>query len=136
MATDVRPEPDQTSLTNLVSGILNDARDLMKQQVALFRAEVREDFKRTRRAGTFIGIGAGVALLGVLMTALMLVFLLHWAVEPALPLWACFGIVGATLLAIAGGLCYQGKTELESFNPLPDQSLQALEENVRWTTPR
>lgn len=136
MATDIKPESDQQSMARLLSGIVNDAQELFKQQIALFRAEIREDFKRTRRASLTIGVGIGVGLLGVLLLSFMLVYLLKW-LAPGLEMWGCYAIVGGLLLAAGGALCYAGTSEFNSFNPLPDQSLQALEENLRWqTTPK
>jgi len=40
------------SVTKLVTGILNDAQELIKQQFALFKSEVRADLARTREAAT------------------------------------------------------------------------------------
>jgi hypothetical protein len=44
MATNVHSDTD-VSLTSLVNGIVNDAQELMKQQFALFQAEVKEDMQ-------------------------------------------------------------------------------------------
>lgn len=120
------------SLTGLVTGILSDAQDLMKQQVALLRTEIREDFRKTKEAGlTMIG-GAICAAVGGLLLCLMVVYLLHWATE--LPLWGCFAIVGGLLSLVGAALIWAGKAKFETFNPLPDQSAEALKENVQWMT--
>jgi len=134
---DYRTEPSDQSVTALVTGIVNDAQELIRQQFALLRAEVREDFRKTREAALVMAAGGAVALLGALLLVLALPLFLAWAV-PAVPLWAWFAIVGAVLAAAGGGLVYGGVRKLESFNPLPDQTVQALRENVRWqtTTPK
>jgi len=132
MATDVKPAPD-TSVTELVSGILHDAQDLIKQQFDLLRVEVLEDLRKTRDAGILMGLGVGVALLGGLLLTLMLVYLLQWAF-PEMPLWASFGIWGVIACVAGFGLFYAGKQKFASFSPLPDQSAQALKENVQWIT--
>jgi hypothetical protein len=44
---------------------------------------LRSDLRKTREATLAMAIGAGVALLGVLVLTLMLVHLLHWATIPA-----------------------------------------------------
>lgn len=136
MASELKNENDVQSMSRLLSGIVNDAQVLFKQQIALFRAEIREDFRKTRRASFIMGAGLGVALLGVLLLSFMLVYLLNW-LAPDLAMWACYAIVGGVLLAGGAGLFYAGLSEFNSFNPLPDQSLNALEENLRWqTTPK
>lgn len=132
MATDLKPGPD-ASVTSLVSGIIDDAQRLVTQQFAMLKEEVRADFQRVRKASIGIGVGVGLALLGGFLLTQMLAHLLHWA-APDLPLWAYEGIFGG-LFCIAGlFIFYRGNADLTSFNPLPDQTVQALKENVQWKT--
>jgi len=136
MATDLKVEAKaerDASVTSLVSGIVSDFQDLLAQQVNLLRHEIRSDFEKTKDAATLQGIGVGVALLGGLLLSLTLVHLLHWWF-PELPLWGAHGIVGLTALVVGGILFFAGKARFASFNPLPDESLDALKENVRWIT--
>ena len=46
MATDLHTEPG-VSVTSLLRGIVSDAQDLIQQQLALFRAEIKDDFRKT-----------------------------------------------------------------------------------------
>jgi len=106
---------------------------LIKQQFELLKHEVKEDFQKTRDATLMLGIGSVVALVGLIHLTLMLVYLLQWA-APSLPLWACFGICGGLVVIVGGGLLYAGIHKFNSFNPLPDETAQALKENVQWIT--
>jgi len=121
------------SVTELVSGIVKDAQDLAKQQLALFRHELQESARSTMQAGAFLAVGAGIAFVGGFLLCLMLVHLVSWA-APSLPLWACYSIVGAPIAALGGALVFAGMGRLKSINLLPEQSAQALKENVRWIT--
>jgi hypothetical protein len=131
-----RPTENQPSMTELVRGILDDAQQLIKQQVSMVRAEIRQDLNWTKQAVTSLAIGAGVAVLGVFLLCFMLVHLIHrLAGGPdfaSVPLWACFGIVGALFTAVGAVLIVLGIQKFKSFNPLPDESAKALEENVKW----
>ena len=118
-------------MTGLVTGIINDAQELIKQQLALARHEIKEDFRKTKEAALSLALGGTIALLGGLLLGFMLVYLLALT---DLPLWACYGIVGGLLAVVGGVLVYMGKKELDSFNPLPEESAQALKENVQWIT--
>ena len=126
------------SVAPLVAGIVDDLQELIKQNLTLFKVEVREDFKKTKQAAAALGVGIGLALLGGLHLTLMLVFLLWWAfdsaarAEPGLPLWVCFAIVGGLFAGVGVALYLKGKKKLDSFNPLPDETAQALKENVQW----
>jgi Putative Actinobacterial Holin-X, holin superfamily III len=130
MATDVHPETEP-SLTALVAGILKDVQDLVKQQVAMVRQEIKADFHRTVQAASAIAAGIAIGVLGGLLLCSMLVYLLAWTF-PAVPLWGCYAIVGGSLTAVGTTLFYLGKKKLSSFNPLPDQSVEAIKENIRW----
>jgi hypothetical protein len=132
MANDVH-SPPEPSLTALVSGIIHDIQELLKQQVTLFRYEFRQDLRKAREAGTALAAGVAVALGGGLLLLLALPLLLS-AVAPALPLWAWFAIVGAFLTGLGALLAYAGVKKLEAANPLHDQSVEALKENVQWLT--
>ena len=126
------------NMAPLVTGIIDDLQELIKQNLALFKVEVREDFKKTKEAAGALGVGVGLAAVGALHLTLMLVFLLWWAFDsaarsaPGLPLWVCFAIVGGVFPGVGAALTFKGKKKLDSFNPLPDQSAEALKENVQW----
>jgi hypothetical protein len=132
MANEVQ-SPPEPQITALVSGIINDAQELFKQQVTLVRSEIRSDFQKTKQAVSALALGVGVAAMAAVLACLALVYLLHWA-APDLPLWACYAIVGGVLAAVGGALIYAGVKKFESFNPLPDQSVEALQENLQWRT--
>jgi VIT1/CCC1 family predicted Fe2+/Mn2+ transporter len=122
----------EPSLTSLVTGIIHDGQELLKQQLTLFKTELREDLRHTREAGTSLAIGGVVLFVGSILLCLMLVFLLHelagW------PLWASFLLVGGVITVIGGALTAYGIQQFKSFNPLPDQTAEGLKENLEWTT--
>jgi hypothetical protein len=129
MTNDLQSPPDQQSTTALLTGILNDAQELFRQQVTLVRTEIREDFRKTKKAAVPMGIGLWLALLGTALLSVTVALLLETA---GLPAWASFAVVGVAVFLVGGGLFYAGKKKLESFNPLPDESAKALEENLQW----
>jgi hypothetical protein len=54
----------EPSVTSLVTGILGDAQELIKQQIALVRTEVHDDLRRTKEAVSMV-IRLGIVCLGV-----------------------------------------------------------------------
>jgi len=124
----------------LLRGIVTDAQDLVKAQMDLLKSEITSDMRKTREAVAVFGAGVSVAFVGGLMLCLMLVHLLHWLTTPvsndpaSLPLWACFGIVGAVITGGGAAMIYLGKRKFESFNPLPDESAQGIKETLEWKT--
>jgi uncharacterized membrane protein YqjE len=122
---------NEPRLSELVSGIVSDAEDLVKQQLELFKTEIKEEVRKTKEGALSLAAGAFVAVLGIVLLAFGIVYLLAWA-APAVPLWGWFLIVGAVLAGAGFALCWEGKSRLESLHPVPEKSAQALKENVQW----
>ena len=125
------PMLSEPSLSSLVGGIINDFQVLMKQEVALARRELAEELRKAKQAARVLGIGLGIAAMGGLLLALMLVFLLNWAV-PAIPLWGAFGVVGLLLVALAGMLLLHAKNKAEEIHMVPEQTAETMKENLQW----
>ena len=64
-------------LMSLVSGILDDAKALMRQEAQLLKDEVKLELSKAGRAASGFGIGAVLAGVGVLFLLLMVVHGLH-----------------------------------------------------------
>jgi hypothetical protein len=139
MATQV-PTTSEPGFATLVRQIVNDIGDLITQQIRFARAEIREDFRKSKEAFLLLALGAGSALVSVLFFGLTLVHLLHWLTAPAgtdassLPLWGCHAIVTGLFFLTGAGLMLAGKKMFDSFNPLPVQTVQTAKENVEWIT--
>jgi len=136
---EVQSPPDEASMTGLLRGIINDISDLIRHEVRFAKTEIKADLRKTREAVTVLALGAGTAVLGIILLALMLVYLLHWLSYPAgtadpgrIPLWGCYGIVSAVFLVVGAALAWVGYKRFERFNPLPDQTVQSVKENVEW----
>lgn len=131
--TQIPSEPASSpGMSTLLEEIFRDVEDLLKQQMALFRHEVRADVNRTATAAVYLTVGAVISLIGVGLLSLMLAYLLNSAI-PALPLWACFGLVGLATVSIGVALACYGRSKFRTLNLLPEESMAALRENLAWT---
>jgi len=126
----------QPSLTELVSGIVSDAQRLFHQQIEMVKAEFKEDLRKTKQTALAFAAGGVLIALGVVLLAVALVYGLYAAAAPHLPLWACWAIVGGLIVALGGVALFVGSRILATYNPLPDKSLNALQENVSWIANR
>jgi len=125
-----KPEP---ALAPLLSGIVTDIQTLVKQQLALFRQEVQDDLHKAKEGSILLGVGAGFALLGLVLLSLALVHLMSWA-APNVYLWCCYGLVGVVEAVAAVILIFQARTQLAALNHPLEKTAQALEENLEWKT--
>jgi hypothetical protein len=121
------------TLTPLITGIVNDAQTLIRQQLTLFQTEIRNDVQRTKNASIPLAIGAIVALLAGIFLCLALVHVIHY-VWPSAPEFCAYATVGLVLAVIGGVLIYMGKSKFDAFSPLPDKAVEGLKENIQWKT--
>jgi hypothetical protein len=121
-------------LMNLISGILDDARMLARQEVQLLRDEIKLEVSKAVRAASGFGIGAVLAAVGALFLLLMLVHGLHeWT---GLSLWACYGIVGGLLAGIGVTLIVRAQSLAGTVHTTPRRSIHTMKENVQWIKER
>jgi hypothetical protein len=107
-----RPE---TGIVELVSGIIDDVHVLVRQQAALLRHEIRGEVGHAREAGSLVAVGLAIVAVGSIFLCGMLVHLLA-RLAPGLPLWGCYGIVGAPVAALGGYLCLMGIHKFRYFD--------------------
>ncbi len=135
MASDAQILPARATnpgTSTLLTEILHDVEDLLKQQMALFKHEVKVEVQRIATAIIVLIVGATTALIGIGSLSLMLAYLLNWTI-PALPLWACFGLVGIAIVGLGVASARYGLNRIRNLKLLPEESMAALRENLEWT---
>lgn len=136
MASDL--QTNEPNMGQLVSGIVHDASELIKQQFQLLKVEVQEDSRKTREAAFWAGLGLGTTLVGSIILCMALALLLSWSFDtPAgsySRVWVWFLVVGAAATTLGVGWLLQARAQFSSFNPLPDKTAEALQENLQWQT--
>jgi hypothetical protein len=118
------------SLPDLVAGIVDDIRTLIKQEMALGRAEVLQQFNKTKRAAIAVSAGIAAGAVGVLFLLLLVVHAIHEG--GGLPLWASYTIVGGVLVIVGCILFFVGKRQASEVNLVPRQTIESIRENVQW----
>ena len=121
------------SLADLATQLSNQTTELVRHEVELAKAELRVKGKRAGiGAGMFGGAGAlGVYALGALTAAIIA------GIAEALPVWASALIVAALYGAVAGILALRGKKKVQQATPpLPEETVQSVKEDVRYTKQR
>lgn len=119
-------------LAPLVGGIVQDAQELLRQQLTLFQVEIKNDLRRTRDAAVPMIVGGVVAHVALVVLCAALALALNQLYQ--FPTWGGFVIVGGAVLVIGGVLVFWGKKQFDAFNPLPDKSVEALKETIQWKT--
>ena len=119
-----RPEVHGRSVGDLISEVSNDLSTLMRQELALAKAEIKAEATKTGKAAGMLG-GAGFA---GYMVALFVSIALWWALANGMDEgWAA--LIVAALWAVVGAVLYSmGRARLKSVHPKPERTVQTLKE--------
>jgi hypothetical protein len=105
---------EERTMGQLVDDATRDLSDIVRAELALARAELREEAMRAGAAG---GMFASAGYLGYLasITGVLTVGFLLAAI--GLPLWASFAVVTLGLILLAAGLVFWGRNNIERITP-------------------
>jgi uncharacterized protein YjbJ (UPF0337 family) len=119
-----------TEYTSFIDGIVNDAKDLLLHELTIAKLEIQSELHKTKEAAVSFAVGAGIAVAGGFLLLFMLVYLLA-ALTP-IPLWGCYGVIGALLLGVGLVFLYRGKHTEEQLDEVLPQTTTTLKENAQW----
>jgi uncharacterized membrane protein YqjE len=136
--TDFRPPPADgayapdrgtgESIGSILGGLLADLQGLVRGEMALARAEIREDVSTVGRAIGSLAAAALLGLTGFIFLMLGATYLLNiW-----MRMWIAAAIVGGVLLLVALVLGLGAKNRLSAANLKPDQTIASIKETREW----
>ena len=124
MATNDRTDQ---SLGDLAKQLSEQTGTLVRQELALARAELQEKGKRAGIGGGLLGAGGLVALYGVAALIAAVILL----IATALDAWIAALIVGVVLLAVAGVLALLGRKQVQAAGPpAPERAVETVKDDV------
>jgi len=127
--TEVHNPKRSESTAELVKDLSREVSELVRQEVALAKAELAE---KGKQAGAGAGMLSGAAVLGLVAVggSLATVILL---LDLAMPAWLAALIGTAVYGAAAAALGLRGKDRLAAAAPpAPEQTIESVKEDVQW----
>jgi hypothetical protein len=125
---DLNRTGSEPSLGELISRTTSDLGQLFRDEIELAKVEIKDEVKTAGRAGALMG---AAGLLGYLALAL-LCFAAAWGLSEVVPEGVAFLIVGVVVAVVAGVVFLVGRKDLESFDPVPTQTVETIQEDVQW----
>lgn len=124
-ANELRERP----IGEVASQLMRDLSLLVRQEVQLAKAEMRE---KGRIVLPGVGMIGGAGLVALCAAGALTAFLVL-ALAEAMDAWLAALIVGVLLAAGAAALAWAGKQRVEEAgSPLPEQTIETVEEDVQW----
>jgi uncharacterized membrane protein YqjE len=130
-STDTRPSEQlrEQPIGELLKQLATETTTLVRQELDLAKAEMREKGKKAGPGFGMIGAAGGVALLalGALTACLIL------ALDGAMPNWLAALIVAVAYGAVAAVLYTRGKEKVDDAgSPAPRQTIETVKEDLQW----
>lgn len=119
------PSPDQP-LSELISNLTEDTSKLFRQEVALARAEIKQEATTAGKGAAMMAGAGGLAAIASILLSFAAAEGLQRLLDIDLA-W-CYFIVAVVWLAIAGVLFSMGKKTLAQVNPKPERTVETLRE--------
>lgn len=121
-----RDNSGQRSVGDVLKDIISNVQEMVRSEMRLAKAELREEAGRSAAAGKLIAMGGGMGLLavGFVLTAVAQLLSL------VMPNWLATLIVGA-VLGIAG-MVLLSKGRAQFTVPTPTKTIDNVKENVQW----
>jgi hypothetical protein len=123
-----RRSSSERSVAALLSDLANETGTLVRQEIALFKAEIREKLATLGLGAGAIAAGGLVAFSGWLALLAAVILGLSNVVEP----WLAALIVGVVVIASGAGLLWFGKSRLDADALVPRRTLKSLHEDEAW----
>lgn len=119
-----------TSIAGLIRGVMDDSRNLIREEIALAKAEARLELGKAASAGKQFGFGTVALWFGVMLLLLGVSFgietLLGW------PRGAGFTLVGVVLAIVGGIALRRARNAARRVQPLPRtrESIQSIKDSL------
>jgi uncharacterized membrane protein YqjE len=126
-----RSDPSRdASLGELFRRLTSDTTDLLRQEVELAKAEMRETAARLGKDAARAGVGIGLALAGGLALTAFLVIGLGNVLGGRY--WLSALIVGVAFAGIGYSMLKGAMNDVTSTSITPQQSVESLREDAQW----
>jgi hypothetical protein len=112
---------EERTLGQLVAEASQDLSELVRYEVALAKAEIKDDVVRGAKAGGMFGAAGFLVLLASITSVITVAYALT---ETGLPAWAAFLIVTGALLLLAGLLVLIAILLIKRIKP-PERAIRS-----------
>ncbi len=116
------------SFSDVLQDIVGNVQDIVRSELRLAKAEIREEATKAKASSVMLGAGALIGFFAILFLLLTVVSGLALVV----PVWAANLIVGGVLAAVASVMFPAGVKLFKQIHPAPEHTIESMRENVEW----
>jgi len=124
MTAEGRPDVEGTSVGQLISEVTTDLSTLMRQELALAKAEVTAEAKKAGQGAGMFGAAGFAGYMVLLFLSFALLYVLNNAMDNG---WAAF--IVAVLWGVIGAVAFvMGRKRFQQVKPKPERTVETLQQ--------
>lgn len=127
-APTARPPVGEPSLGELVTHATKDLSQLLRQELALAKLELKKEAVNAGKGAAMLGGAGGAGLFALVFLSISAAYGISWL---GIPLGWGFFVVGALYLLVAAVLALLGKKNLQKVGP-PERTIATVKDDVAW----
>ena len=116
------------SVPEVLQDIVGNIQEIIRSEVRLAKAEVKEESSKAAPPLKMIVVGAAIGFYALGF----LIFTLVMGLATVVATWLAALIVGAVLGLIALVLITTASNRLKQVNKVPERTIESMKENVQW----
>ena len=128
--------PEDQSLGELFGRVTSDLSALVRSEMQLAKVEIKQEVRTAGKAGGLLGGGAFAGYVALLFLSVAIALLIATALPDSMSETMRhligFLIVGLLYGIAAAVLLSKGKQQLDQVDPVPQQTVETLKEDVQW----
>ena len=118
----------EPTLGELFVELSDDFSHLVRQEMALAKAEMRENLDRGRQGATLMAAGGVIAYSGLLVILAAIVLIVGDLIDSY---WLAALGVGAVVVVVGLLLLFSGKGKLDEMNLIPKKTINSIERDAK-----
>lgn len=123
---------DSRPVREIIANIVSSLNTIVRDEIRLAIVELKEKLRASPKAVAYL---AAAGLLGFVAVECFVTACIA-ALAIVLPVWLSALIVAVLAVSAAGGAFLIGRLALEKVEPIPQQTMETLKDNVDWVRDR
>lgn len=117
---------ERNRIASLATGMFDDTHQLVQQQIALVKAEVRIEVAKLKTATLALAMGMAVVFLGCVLIPFLLADLLLNLTQGELPVWGAYSVVSLSLIGVGLILFSSANKKFKEVADIPKNKIESL----------
>ena len=118
----------ERTFSDVLQDLLRNLQKLVRSEIRLAKAEMREDATLALSAGVWLGLG----IFGGIGAAMLLLWSAVFALGLVMPMWAATLVISAITAGLACALVVVGRRRLAHVRLGPERAIESIKEDVEW----